>query len=204
MSKKVYIVEAKRTAIGSMLGSLKNITPGELGAEVVKDILKTTKLEPSKVDELICGNILSAGQKQGVGRQVELLAGIPFNVPAYSINMICGSGMKAVINAYNDIKANFTNTVLAGGTEVMSNTPYLVSSNTRSGVKMGHFQMLDHMIHDSLTDAFSGVHMGVTAENIAKKYNISREEQDEFALASQQKAIKAIDEGLFKDVLANN
>lgn len=199
MSKKVYIVEAKRTAIGSMLGSLKNVTPGELGAEVVKDILKTTKLDPSKVDELICGNILSAGQKQGVGRQVELLAGIPFDVPAYSLNMICGSGMKAVINAYNDIKADFSNTVLAGGTEVMSNTPYLVSSNTRSGVKMGHFQMLDHMIHDSLTDAFSGVHMGVTAENIAKKYNISREEQDEFALASQQKAIKAIDDGLFKD-----
>lgn len=199
MSKKVYIVEAKRTAIGSMLGSLKNVTPGELGAEVVKDILKTTKLDPSKVDELICGNILSAGQKQGVGRQVELLAGIPFDVPAYSLNMICGSGMKAVINAYNDIKADFSNTVLAGGTEVMSNTPYLVSSNTRSGVKMGHFQMLDHMIHDSLTDAFSSVHMGVTAENIAKKYNISREEQDEFALTSQQKAIKAIDEGLFKD-----
>lgn len=196
---KVYIVDAKRTAIGSMLGTLKSITPGELGATVVKNILETTKLDPNKIDELICGNILSAGQKQGVGRQVELLAGIPFEVPAYSLNMICGSGMKAVINAYTGIKSGFTNIVVAGGSEVMSNTPYLVSSNTRSGVKMGNFQMVDHMINDSLTDAFSGVHMGITAENIANKYNISREEQDQFAYNSQQKAISAIDNGLFKD-----
>lgn len=196
---KVYIVDAKRTAIGSMLGTLKSITPGELGATVVKNILETTKLDPNKIDELICGNILSAGQKQGVGRQVELLAGIPFEVPAYSLNMICGSGMKAVINAYTGIKSSFTNIVVAGGSEVMSNTPYLVSSNTRSGVKMGNFQMVDHMINDSLTDAFSGVHMGITAENIANKYNISREEQDQFAYNSQQKAISAIDNGLFKD-----
>lgn len=197
--KKVYIVDAKRTAIGSMLGTLKSQTPGELGAVVVKNILETTKLDPSKVDQLICGNILMAGQKQGVGRQVELLAGIPYTTPAYSVNMICGSGMKAVMNAYNDIKADFCNVVIAGGSEVMSNTPYLVPATTRSGTKMGNLTLVDHMINDSLTDAFSGVHMGVTAENIANKYNITREAQDEFAYNSQRKAIESIDAGAFKE-----
>lgn len=197
--KKVFIVDAKRTAIGSMLGTLKNANPGELGATVVKNILETTKLDPSKVDQLICGHILMAGFKQGVGRQVSILAGIPDYVPAYSLNMLCGSGMKSVINGYNDIQAGFSDVVIAGGVEVMSNAPYLVPASTRSGTKMGNLTLVDHMINDSLTDAFSGVHMGVTAENIATKYNISREEQDAFAIASQQKAIKAVDEGEFKN-----
>lgn len=197
--KRVFIVNAKRTAIGSMLGTLKNTTPGEIGATVVKNILETTKLDPSKVDQLICGNILMAGQKQGVGRQVAINAGIPHDVPAYSVNMICGSGMKAVINAYNDIRADFSNVVIAGGSEVMSNTPYLVPAATRNGTKMGNLTLVDHMINDSLTDAFSGVHMGVTAENIANKYNITRLEQDEFAINSQRKAIEAVDAGEFKN-----
>ena len=197
--KKVYIVDAKRTAIGSMLGTLKDRTPGEIGSVVVKNILETTKLDPSKVDELICGNILMAGQKQGVARQVELLSGIPHDVPAYGVNMICGSGMKAVMNAYCDIQANFANVVIAGGTEVMSNTPFLVPSSARNGIKMGNFSVVDHMINDALTDAFTGVHMGITAENIVNKYGITRQEQDEFAIASQQKAIAAVDSGAFKD-----
>lgn len=197
--KRVFIVDAKRTAIGSMLGTLKNTTPGEIGATVVKNILETTKLDPSKVDQLICGNILMAGQKQGVGRQVAINAGIPYEVPAYSVNMICGSGMKAVINAYNDIRADFSNVVVAGGSEVMSNTPYLVPAATRNGTKMGNLTLVDHMINDSLTDAFTGVHMGVTAENIANKYNITRAEQDEFAINSQRKAIEAVDAGEFKN-----
>lgn len=197
--KKVYIVDAKRTAIGSMLGTLKDRTPGEIGSVVVKNILETTKLDPSKVDELICGNILMAGQKQGVARQVELLSGIPHDVPAYGVNMICGSGMKAVMNAYCDIQANFADVVIAGGTEVMSNTPFLVPSAARSGLKMGNFTVVDHMINDALTDAFTGVHMGITAENIVNKYGITRAEQDEFAINSQQKAIAAVDSGAFKD-----
>ena len=197
--KRVFIVDAKRTAIGSMLGTLKNTTPGEIGATVVKNILETTKLDPNKVDQLICGNILMAGQKQGVGRQVAINAGIPHDVPAYSVNMICGSGMKAVINAYNDIRADFSNVVIAGGSEVMSNTPYLVPAATRNGTKMGNLTLVDHMINDSLTDAFSGVHMGVTAENIASKYNITRLEQDEFAINRQRKAIEAVDAGEFKN-----
>ena len=197
--KKVYIVDAKRTAIGSMLGTLKDRTPGEIGSVVVKNILETTKLDPSKVDELICGNILMAGQKQGVARQVELLSGIPHDVPAYGVNMICGSGMKAVMNAYCDIQANFADVVIAGGTEVMSNAPFLVPSAARSGLKMGNFTVVDHMINDALTDAFTGVHMGITAENIVNKYGITRAEQDEFAINSQQKAIAAVDSGAFKD-----
>lgn len=197
--KKVYIVDAKRTAIGTMLGTLKDRTPGELGSVVVKNILETTKFDPAKVDELICGNILMAGQKQGVGRQVQIHAGIPQEVPGYSVNMLCGSGMKAVMNAYADIQSNFADVVIAGGVEVMSNTPYLVPATVRGGTKMGHFQTVDHMINDALTDAFSGVHMGVTAENIANKYNISRADQDAFAINSQAKAIAAVDAGAFKD-----
>ena len=197
--KKVFIVDAKRTAIGSMLGTLKNAVPGELGAAVVKNLLETNNVDVNKVDELICGNILMAGQKQGVGRQVAIHAGIPHTVPAYGVNMICGSGMKAVMNAYADIKSDFANVVIAGGTEVMSNTPFLVPASTRQGFKMGNMTLVDHMVNDSLTDAFTGVHMGVTAENIANKYGITREEQDEFAINSQQKAIASVDAGLFKD-----
>ena len=182
-----------------MLGTLKDRAPGEIGSVVVKNILETTKLDPSKVDELICGNILMAGQKQGVARQVELLSGIPHDVPAYGVNMICGSGMKAVMNAYCDIQANFADIVIAGGTEVMSNTPLLIPAAARSGLKMGNFTVVDHMINDALTDAFSGVHMGITAENIVNKYGITRAEQDEFAINSQQKAIAAVDSGAFKD-----
>lgn len=196
---KVFIIDAKRTAIGSMLGTIKDVHPADLSSAVVKNIFETTKLDPSHVDELICGNILSAGLGQGIGRQISIKSGIPEEVPAYSLNMLCGSGMKAVMNAYSSIALNQSDVVVAGGVESMSGAPYLIPNKTRSGAKMGHFHVVDHMLHDALTDAFSGVHMGVTAENIAKKYNISRAEQDEFALQSQQKTIKAIQEGRFKD-----
>lgn len=196
---KVYLCAAKRTAIGSMLGSLKNVHPAEFGAVVVRNLLQETKLDPTHVDELVCGNVLSAGRGQGIARQVAIKAGLPIEVPAYSINMVCGSGMKAVINAYTSIRAGINNVVIAGGVENMSSAPYLIPESTRQGVKMGGFKVIDHMVFDALTDAYSGVHMGITAENIAKKYNITREEQDAFAFASQQKAIKAVDEGRFKD-----
>lgn len=196
---KVYLCAAKRTAIGSMLGSLKNVHPAEFGAVVVRNLLQETKLDPTHVDELVCGNVLSAGRGQGIARQVAIKAGLPIEVPAYSINMVCGSGMKAVINAYTSIRAGINNVVIAGGVENMSSAPYLIPESTRQGVKMGGFKAIDHMVFDALTDAYSGVHMGITAENIAKKYNITREEQDAFAFASQQKAIKAVDEGRFKD-----
>jgi len=196
---KVYIVAAKRTAVGKFLGSCANVTAAQLGTAVVKNILEETKVDPAKIDELICGNVLSAGLRQGVARQISINAGIPQEVPAYGINMICGSGMKAVINAVNSIKAGEANLIIAGGAESMSGAGFVLPASTRNGVKMSDFKAVDHMICDGLTDAFEGYHMGITAENIADKYNLTREAQDEFSYGSQQKAIAAIDGGKFKD-----
>lgn len=196
---KIYIVAAKRTAVGSFLGTCANVTAEQLGTAVVKNILEETKVDPSKIDELICGNVLSAGHKQGVARQISVNAGIPQEVPAYGVNMICGSGMKAVLNAVNSIKAGDANLIIAGGTESMSGAGYIMPAKVRNGAKMGDMKVLDHMILDGLTDAFEGYHMGITAENIAAKYELTREAQDEFAYASQQKAIAAVDGGVFKD-----
>ncbi len=195
---KVYLVAAKRTAIGAFNGTLASIPPGDLGAIVVKELLNVTNIPVSAVDEVIVGNILPAGQGQGIGRQVAIKAGIPAEVPAYLINMACGSGMKAMMSAVANIKAGFHNVVIAGGVENMSIAPYLLP-NARQGFRMGHVQAHDHMIIDALTDAFHNVHMGITAENIAEKHNISREQQDDFAWNSQQKAIAAVDAGRFQD-----
>lgn len=198
MKKRVFIVSAKRTPIGKFMGSLANFTPGDLGAVVIKNMLAETGIKPETIDEVIGGNILSAGQKQGVIRQAAVKAGIPVEVPAYSINMVCGSGMKAVMNGYADIVAEEADIVIAGGTEVMSNSGFIMGGHLRAGNKMGNIQAIDHMVFDGLTDAFQEYHMGITAENIAEKYHISREEQDQFAYHSQQKAIKAVDSGQFK------
>ncbi len=196
---KVYLVSAKRTAIGSHLGALKNVTAPEMAAACIRAVLEETKIDPSKLNEVIIGNILPAGQKQGVGRQAAIKGGVPVTVPAYSINIACGSGMKAVMLAANSIKANLADMILAGGTESMSQSPYLLNYNVRSGVKMGALNMEDHMLVDALWDAFDGSHMGVTAENIVSKYGFTRQQQDEFAISSQLKAIAAIDAGKFKD-----
>ena len=196
---KVYIVAAKRTAIGSFLGSLSQTSPSEFGAEVVKYILKETQVKPGDVDEVISGNILPAGQGQGIGRQVAIKAGMPNHVPGYAINMVCGSGMKAIMDGYLKIKAGWEHIVIAGGTESMSQAPHLLPFKGRSGYKMGNLDVIDHMIYDALIDAYDGIHMGITAENIAEKYHIPREAQDAFAYASQQKAIMSVDQGVFKD-----
>jgi acetyl-CoA C-acetyltransferase len=199
MNKKVFIVAAKRTAIGKMFGTLANFTPSELAAVVIKDILKQTGIDPAQIDEVIGGNILNAGQGQGVIRQASIKGGIPAEVPAYSLNMVCGSGLKSVMTAYNDILVGDADLVLAGGTEVMSNAGFVLNGNLRNGVKMGNFTAIDHMVNDGLTDAFEHYHMGITAENVAEKYNITREEQDQFAIQSQKKAIAAVDGGKFVD-----
>lgn len=196
---KVYIVSAKRTAFGSFLGSLANVSPTDFGAKVVKNILEETKIDPSKIDEVISGNVLPAGQGQGVGRQVAIKAGIPFEVPGYVVSMVCGSGMKAIMDGYLKIVAGWSHVVIAGGTESMSQAPHLLPFKARNGVKMGNLEVIDHMIYDALIDAYDGIHMGITAENIVDKHSISREEQDEFAINSQLKAIKAVDEGRFDD-----
>ncbi|MDY0214455.1 MAG: acetyl-CoA C-acetyltransferase [Bacilli bacterium] len=197
--QKVFIVAAKRTAVGSFLGSLKNVHPADLGAVLVKDVLDTTKLTGKEIDEVIIGNILSAGLGQGIGRQIAVKGGVDQSIPAYSLNMLCGSGMKAVINAYTSIGAGLNHLVLAGGVESMSRAPYLMDPNVRGGIKMGDVVSKDHMLVDGLTDAFHNVHMGITAENIAEKHNLTREEQDAFALNSQHKAIAAVDADRFKE-----
>lgn len=196
---KIFIVAAKRTAIGKFGGSLSSFSAAELGSIVIKNILEETKVDPSKINEVVVGNILSAGQKQGVARQASIKGGIPQEVPAYGINMICGSGMKSILNAYVNIKAGEADLVLAGGTESMSGAIFALPASIRNGVKMGDLKMVDTMILDGLTDAFSDLHMGITAENIAEKYGITRQEQDAFSYKSQQNAAKAIDSGKFKD-----
>ncbi len=195
--EKIYIASAKRTAIGSFLGVFKDISGIKLAEEVIKDILAQSKLDVRFVDEVIMGNVLSADVGQGGSRQAAVNAGIPTEIPAYSLNMICGSGMKAVLNAYTSIKAGMANCIIAGGFESMSMTPFMVPAKARNGIKMGDIILKDHMVKDGLTDAFNEYHMGITAENIAEKYNISRQEQDEFAYNSQVKAIKAVDDGCF-------
>lgn len=197
--KKTYVISAKRSAIGSFLGGLSTVSVAELGSTVVKALLEDAHVKPEDVNELLCGNVLSAGLGQNIGRQVALGAGIPETVCAHSVNMVCGSGLRTVMEGVMSIQCGFNDIVVAGGVESMSKAPYLIPANSRTGNKMGDFKAVDHMIYDALTDAMNGVHMGVTAENIAKKYNITREMQDEFAYASQQKAIAAVDSGRFKD-----
>jgi len=195
--QKVFIIGAKRSPIGSFMGSLKDAHPADLGAQVLKNLLEETKVPSSEVSEVIIGNILSAGVGQGIARQISIKAGIPEAVPAYSVNMVCGSGMKAIMNAFSGIKSGLTELVVAGGVESMTRAPYLVNAKVRDGVKMGDQIMVDHMIYDALTDAFGQSHMGITAENIAERYKLTREEQDDFAYKSQEKAIKAVDSGRF-------
>lgn len=196
---KIFIVAAKRTAVGKFGGSLSNLSAADMAAVVIKDILQSTHLDPEKMDEVIVGNVLMAGQKQGVARQASIKAGIPDHIPAWGVNMICGSGMKSIITAVNNIKAGEAELVLAGGTETMSGSAFLLPASVRNGIKMGDFNAVDHMVLDGLTDAFKDYHMGITAENIAEKYAISRQQQDAFAYASQKKAAAAIDGGKFKD-----
>ena len=197
--RKSYIVSAKRTAIGSFLGGLATVKPKDMGSAVVKALLEDANVAPENVDEVICGNVLGAGLGQNIGRTIALEAGIPETVCAHSVNMVCGSGLRTVMEAVMSIQCGFNDIVVAGGVESMSGAPYLIPANTRTGNKMGNFTVVDHMIYDALTDARANIHMGVTAENIAKKYNITREEQDTFGYASQQKAIAAVDSGRFKD-----
>jgi len=194
---KQYIVAAKRTAIGKFLGSLAGFSTGDLGAIVIKKMLEETGIEASSINQVIVGNVLSAGQGQGIARQAALKAGIPNHVPAYGINMVCGSGMKSVMLACTEIESGQADIIIAGGVESMSNTPFMLGSALRNGQKMGDFKAVDLMVSDGLTDVFHNYHMGITAENVAEKYGISRQAQDEFAYQSQQKAINAVDTGKF-------
>ncbi len=196
--EKVYIVAAKRTPIGAFGGTLKDISAGELGAVAIKAALEQSGVKPELIDEVIVGNVVSAAQGMGIGRQAAIFAGVPESVPAYTLNMVCGSGMKTVMDAVSHIRSGDASVVVAAGVEVMSQIPFTVSSAVRDGHKMGNMNLTDLLINDGLTDVFNQYHMGVTAENVAREVGISREQQDDYALASQMKAVAAIEAGKFE------
>ncbi|MDD5585446.1 MAG: acetyl-CoA C-acetyltransferase [Alphaproteobacteria bacterium] len=197
MSNSIVIVSAARTAIGSFNGALSSFPAHVLGAEVIKAALTRAKMQPTDVDEVVMGQILAAAQGMGPARQAAMAAGVPSDRTAYAVNQICGSGLRAVANAAMAIKAGDQKIVVAGGMESMSLSVH--ATHLRNGIKMGNGELIDTMINDGLTDVFNKYHMGVTAENVAERYGITRVQQDEFAVASQMKTEQAIKAGKFKD-----
>jgi len=199
--REVVIVSAARTAIGNFGGSLAGISAVDLGVVAAKEAIKRAGITADIIEDVYIGNVLSAGLGQGVARQISVEAGIPVETPATTVNILCGSGLRTVSLAAQLIKAGDADVILAGGTESMSNAAYVLPK-ARTGLRMGDGAIIDTMIKDGLTDAFSGVHMGITAENLAEKYDLTREEQDQFAAHSQNKAEAAITAGKFKDEIA--
>ena len=194
----IVIVAAARTAVGKFGGALAKTPASELGAVVIKDLLRRTGLSGDQISEVILGQVLTAGCGQNPARQAVIKAGLPHGVPAMTINKVCGSGLKAVMLGAQAIRDGDAEIVIAGGQESMSSSPHVLP-NSRDGQRMGNWQMVDTMINDGLWDVYNQYHMGITAENVAKQYGITREEQDALALASQQKAAAAQDAGKFKD-----
>lgn len=195
---EVVIVGACRTPIGTFGGAFKDVSAVELGTIAVREAVRRAGVRPDQVDEVVLGCILQAGQGMNPARQAAIKAGLPQTVPAHTVNKVCGSGLKAVMLATQAVRCGDAEVVVAGGTESMSRAPFLLPG-ARWGERLGHGKALDHMIHEGLTDAFDDVHMGITAENVADKYGISREDQDRFAAESQARAEAAIKEGRFKD-----
>jgi acetyl-CoA C-acetyltransferase len=194
---KAVIVSACRTPVGKFLGSLKGFQATDLGALSVKEAVRRADLRPEQVDEVIMGNVLSAGLGQNPARQAALKGGLPVTVPALTVNKVCGSGLKAVALAAQAIKAGDHEVIVAGGMESMSNAPFLVRG-AREGLRLGHGELVDAMVHDGLWDVYENFHMGCCGEAVAEKYEIPRQAQDEYALGSHRKAIAAIDAGKFK------
>lgn len=195
---EVVIVAAVRTPIGSFGGSLKDISAVDLGSLVIKNAIERAGLEPEQVDEVIMGNVLGAGLGQNVARQMSVHAGVPVTVPAFTINKVCGSGLKAVQLAVQAVLCGDAEVVVAGGAENMSQAPYILP-NQRWGSRIGNATVVDTMLRDGLTDGFEDYHMGITAENVAEQYGITREDQDSFALQSQKRAVAAVEAGQFKE-----
>lgn len=198
MSQEIVIVSAVRTAVGSFQGSLKDVSATQLGAIVIKEAIGRAGIQPEQVSEVIMGNVLQAGLGQNPARQASIHAGLPETVPAMTINKVCGSGLKSIQLAYQAIYAGDAEIVVAGGMENMSRAPYLME-NARSGFRMGDQKVVDSMLIDGLTCAFNDYHMGVTAENLCDRYDITREEQDRFAARSQARATAAVEAGRFDD-----
>ena len=198
MSKEVVVVSALRTPIGNFGGAFKTVSAVDLGTTVIEKILQDTKIAPGLVEEVIFGNVLHAGLGQNVARQIAIYAGLPVTTPAFTLDMVCGSGLKSVELGALKILSGDAEVVIVGGTENMSQASYVIT-NQRWGSRMGESKVVDTMISDGLSDAFNNYHMGITAENIARQYNISREEQDQFALNSQLKAKAAIESNRFNE-----
>jgi acetyl-CoA C-acetyltransferase len=201
MDKKIVITSALRTAVGSLGRSLKNVSSIELGSVAISENIKNSKIENFDVDEVIMGQVLTTGLGQNPARQAAMEAGVPKETPAYIVNQVCGSGIRSIVSGYQSIKDGNSNIVIAGGQENMSLAPH--SIHLRDGKKLGDTAMMDTMIKDGLWDAFHEYHMGVTAENVATKYQVTREDQDKFALRSQEKALKAQKENKFKNEIIN-
>ena len=197
MSKSVVITSATRTAIGSLGKSLKNISGVDLGSTVIKETIQRSKITPSDVDEVIMGQVLTGGTGQNPARQAAMKSGIPKEKPAYVVNQVCGSGIRSIASGFQSINSGDSKIVIAGGQENMSLAPHTI--HLRDGKKLGDAELIDTMVKDGLWDAFHGYHMGVTAENVATKFQVTRQEQDKFALNSQEKALKAIKENKFKE-----
>ena len=200
-NNSVVVTSASRTAVGSLNKSLKNVPGFELGSAVISESIKISNLKKDEVDEVIMGQVLTGGAGQNPARQALIHSGIPKEKPAYIVNQVCGSGIRSVASGFQSILANDSKIVIAGGQENMSLAPH--SIHLRDGKKLGDTELTDTMIKDGLWDAFHGYHMGITAENVAEKFQVTREEQDKFALQSQEKAIKAIKDNKFKDEIIN-
>ncbi len=201
MTNSIVITSATRTAVGSLGKSLKNIPANELGSSVIVESIKRSKLKPVDIDEVIMGQVLTGGAGQNPARQAAVNAGIPKEKPAYIVNQVCGSGIRSVVSGFQSILTADSNIVIAGGQENMSLAPHAI--HLRDGKKLGDAQIIDTMIKDGLWDAFNGYHMGITAENVATKFQVTRDQQDKFAFSSQEKALKAQKENKFNDEISN-
>ena len=201
MKNSVIVTSAIRTAVGSLGKTLKNVESSELGAAVIKDLIDKSKLNKQDVDEIILGQVLTAGLGQNPARQAAIKAGIPKEKPAYVVNQVCGSGIRSVVSGYQSLSSGNSKVVIAGGQENMSLAPHAI--HLRDGKKLGDAKLIDTMIKDGLWDAFHGYHMGVTADNFAEKFQITREQQDKFALRSQEKALNAQKQKRFQDEIMN-
>ena len=197
--KSVYITSALRTAVGSLGRSLKNMNAYELGSKVISGVIKNSKINNSDIDEVVMGQVLTGATGQNPARQAAIISGVPKEKPAYVVNQVCGSGLRSVASGFQSIKTGDSNIVVAGGQENMSLAPHAI--HLRDGKKLGDTELVDTMIKDGLWDAFHNYHMGITAENVAEKFQVTREEQDKFALKSQEKALKAKKENKFKKEL---
>ena len=199
--KEVVIIGAVRTPIGTYKGSLKSIKAHQLGSSVINAILRKNNFDHKEIDEVIMGQVLTAGTGQNPARQAAMKSGVPKEKPAYIVNQVCGSGLRSVASGFQSIKAGDSKIIIAGGQESMSLAPHAI--HLREGKKLGNTEMTDTMIKDGLWDAFHGYHMGVTAENVATKFQVTRDDQDKFALNSQEKALKAQKENKFKEEIIN-